>query len=296
MNQTQNMSAVNIRQSADGLAQGFTELLAEARQLAANISLGAHGRRRAGMGEEFWQYRAAVDTDAVGDIDWRRSARSDAHFVRQQEWQNTQSVHIWADRGGSMAFRSNEKLPLKMERANVLALALSILLTKAGEKVGLLDLADPARQGVGHVDILAAALIRTNLEDDFLAPPKKEMKQGQKAVFISDFLGDWEEIFDGLSHAAHQNVDGYIVQVLDPVEQDFPFKGRTVLLSMNNQHKFETMRAQSLRKEYQQKLAERKAALQQLSKRTGWRYSCHTTNASATPQLLWLSQALGGIA
>ncbi len=296
MNQAQNTSAITTRRDAEGLAQGFAELLAEARQLAANISLGAHGRRRAGVGEDFWQYRAAVDTDAVRDIDWRRSARSDAHFVRQQEWQNTQSVHIWADRGGSMAFRSDDSLPLKLERANVLALALSILLAKAGEKVGLLDLADPARQGLGQVDRLASALVRTNLSDDFSVPPKKEMKQGQKAVFMSDFLGDWTEIFEGLSHAAHQNVDGYIVQILDPVEQDFPFKGRTVLLSMNNQHKFETMRAQSLREEYQEKLAERQAALQQLSKRTGWRYSCYTTNTPATPQLLWLYQALGGVA
>jgi len=199
LNQTPNISAVNIRQNADELAQGFAELLAEARQLAANISLGAHGRRRAGVGEEFWQYRAAVDTDAVRDIDWRRSARSDAHFVRQQEWQNTQSVHIWADRGGSMNFRSKDDLPLKMERANVLALAISILLAKAGEKVGLMDIADPARQGVGHVDTLAAALSQTALHNDFSIPPKKEMKQGQKAVFISDFLGDWEAVFEGFA-------------------------------------------------------------------------------------------------
>ncbi len=296
MNQTQNMSAVAIRQSADGLAQSFAELLAEARQLAANISLGAHGRRRAGVGEEFWQYRVAVDTDAVRDIDWRRSARSDAYFVRQQEWQNTQSVHIWVDRGASMAFRSGDALPMKMERANILGLALGILLAKAGEKVGLLDLAEPARQGIGHMDTLASALIHTSLDQDFCVPPKKEMKQGQKAVFLSDFLGDWDEIFENLSHAAHQNVDGYIMQVLDPAEETFPFKGRTVLLSMNNQHKFETMRAQSLREEYQEKLAERKAALQQLSKRTGWRYTCHVTNTPATPQLMWLYQALEGTA
>ena len=93
------------------------------------------------------------------------------------------------------------------------------------------------------------------------------MKQGQKAVFISDFLGDWDHIFKSLSYAANQNVNGYLVQVLDPVEEDFPFRGRTVLFSMNEGHKFETLRAQSLRDEYREKLAERKAALQQLSQK-----------------------------
>ena len=293
MNQTVNISVQNTRHDADHLAHGFAALLADAHQLAASISHGAHGRRRSGAGEEFWQYRAAVDTDAIRDIDWRRSARSDDHFVRQHEWQNTQSVHLWVDRGASMLFRSEDSLPMKAQRAAVLGLSIAILLAKAGEKIGLTDLADPPRQGIAQIDMMAAALAQTHPDQEFCAPARKAMKQGQKAVFISDFLGDWDQVFDSLTYAANQNVDGYLVQVLDPVEQGFPFKGRTVLFSMNGAHKFETLRAQSLRDEYRKKLAERKAALQQLAQKTGWRYCCHQTDAAATVPLMWLYQALG---
>lgn len=292
MNQVPDISALNTRQDAEHLAQGFAALLADARQLAASISHGAHGRRRSGAGEEFWQYRAAADTDTVRDIDWRRSARSDDHFVRQHEWQNTQSVHLWVDRAASMLFRSQDTVPTKVHRATVLGLSISILLAKAGEKVGLIDLIDPPKHGNVQIEKMAVALARTPLDQEFGVPVKKEMKQGQKAIFISDFLGDWDQIFDGLSYAANQNVDGCLVQILDPVEEDFPFKGRTILFSMNEGHKFETLRAQSLRDEYHDKLSERKAALQQLSKNTGWRYTNHQTDVPATTPLMWLYQTI----
>lgn len=293
MTQNTNISARKIRHGADHLAHGFAALLADAHQLAASVSHGAHGRRRSGAGDEFWQFRAAVETDAMRDIDWRRSARSDDHFVRQHEWQNTQSVHLWVDRGASMLFSSQDNLPIKAQRAAVLGLSVAILLAKAGEKVGLTDLSDLPRQGLAQIDMMAASLADAFPDQEFCAPARKEMKQGQKAVFISDFLGDWDQIFESLSYAADQNVDGYLVQVLDPVEQDFPFKGRTVLFSMNGAHKFETLRAQSLRDEYRAKLAERKAALQQLAQKTGWRYCCHQTSAPATVPVMWLYQALG---
>jgi len=286
------ITAVSTRFEAEHLAKGLAALLAGAHQLAASISHGAHGRRRSGAGEEFWQYRAAVDSDAVRDIDWRRSARSDDHFVRQHEWQNTQSMDLWVDRGASMLFRSQNNLPAKAERAVVLGLAVSILLEKAGEKIGLTDIADAPKTGLTQIEKMAASLVHTLPDQEFSIPARKEMKQGQKAVFISDFLGDWDQISDGLSYAANQNVDGYLLQVLDPVEEDFPYRGRTVLLSMNRVHKFETLRAQSLRDEYREKLAERQDALQRLARITGWQYCCHLTNAPAITPLMWLYRAL----
>lgn len=294
MTRTPDIPVLETRQDAEHLAQNFADLLADAHQLAASISLGSHGRRRAGAGEEFWQYRAAVATDALRDIDWRRSARSDDHFIRQHEWQNTQSMHLWVDRGASMLFRSQKTLPLKARRASVLGLSISILLAKAGEKIGLTDLADPPKQGIVQIEKMAAALALLSPDLEFAVPARKLMKQGQKAVFISDFLGDWDRIVESLSYAANQDVDGYLLQILDPVEEEFPYKGRTVLFSMNESHRFETLRAQSLRDEYREKLAARKAAMGQLSKQTGWHYCCHHTSAAPSIPLMWLYQALEG--
>jgi uncharacterized protein (DUF58 family) len=93
----------DLRTRAEALGQTLPPLLAEAEMLASTVMMGEHGRRRAGLGDEFWQYRPAHQGDSARMIDWRRSARSDAHFVREREWQAAQSVTIWVDPAKSMS-------------------------------------------------------------------------------------------------------------------------------------------------------------------------------------------------
>ncbi len=61
---------------AKGLAESLPDLLIEARRVAHTILAGWHGRRRAGPGETFWQFRPYVSGEPANGIDWRRSARS----------------------------------------------------------------------------------------------------------------------------------------------------------------------------------------------------------------------------
>ena len=130
-------SPTALRARAEELAAALPPLLAEAEHLASTVMMGEHGRRRAGMGDEFWQYRPATPGDPARRIDWRRSARSDAHFVREKEWQAAQSVLLWVDHSKSMLFTGSKNRPDKSERARLLALALAVLLNRGGERVGL---------------------------------------------------------------------------------------------------------------------------------------------------------------
>jgi hypothetical protein len=97
------LSTPDLRARAEALGQTLPPLLAEAEMLASTVMLGEHGRRRAGLGDEFWQYRPAHQGDSARMIDWRRSARSDTHFVQEREWQAAQSVTIWIDPAKSTA-------------------------------------------------------------------------------------------------------------------------------------------------------------------------------------------------
>ena len=294
MSQNPAISPADLRHDAEALAAGFPELLAHAQQLAATISLGHHGRRRAGQGDEFWQYRAAVAGDHLRDIDWRRSARSDAQFVRQMEWQNLQSVHLWVDSAASMTYRADKKLDSKGERARLLGLATAILLSKAGEAVGLMRDPEPPMHGRGQLNKIALHLVVADNQDDYGKPPAKEMGRGNQALFLSDFLGDWTGLVEALSRAADQQVEGALVQILDPSEEEFPFDGRTIFESMARVLRFETRRARAIREDYLARLAERKAALEALARRTGWLYTCHHTDSSAQTALLWIYNSLAG--
>lgn len=280
-----------LRADAEALASPLPALLAEAEHLATAVLLGEHGRRRAGLGDTFWQYRPAQDHDEVRNIDWRRSGRSDATFVQDKEWQIAQSVILWVDQAASMRFASTDDLPTKATRARTLALATAILLIRGGERVGLTGLRAPPRRGEAQLEKLAA-LLSNDDTTDYGMPESQGMLPHSRAVFVSDFLDDITPIQDALTRAADRGVRGVILQVLDPQEEAFPFDGRTIFESMTGQIKHETLKAGDLRDRYLTRLAERKDLLSTLARATGWQFTTHHTNTTATQALLWLYQAL----
>src|SRR5271165_6276507 len=110
------------------LAATMPRLMLEARRVAATVIHGLHGRRRAGSGENFWQYRRFVSGEPANQVDWRRSARDDHLYVREREWEAAHTVWIWPDRSASMQFASPLVSQTKLDRALVMAFALGQLL------------------------------------------------------------------------------------------------------------------------------------------------------------------------
>ncbi len=155
---TQAAPSASLRARSEAEAARLPALLALARHLAGSVLLGQHGRRRAGLGDDFWQYRPVQEGDQRRQIDWRRSARSDTEFVREREWQIAQTVMMWVDGAASMRFSSDKNLPQKADRAQLLALAAAILLDRGGERVGLTGHALPPRRGAAQIARLAGML------------------------------------------------------------------------------------------------------------------------------------------
>jgi len=281
-----------LRARAEGLAEALPPLLAEAEHLAQAVLLGEHGRRRAGTGDEFWQYRPAHAGDEARMIDWRRSGRSDSHFVREREWQAAQSVLIWVDDAASMGFSGGPDHPTKVARGSVLAMALAVLLTRGGERVGLPASGLPPRRGPLQLLRIAEALSVDPAETDYGAPETRGMPAHARAAFFSDFMGDLAPVEAALAKAADRGVKGAMIQILDPTEEAFPFDGRTIFESMGGTLRHETLKAGDLRGRYLDRLAERKARLMDLARATGWHFSTHHTGESAQGALLWLYRAL----
>jgi uncharacterized protein (DUF58 family) len=283
----------DLRARAETLGQTLPPLLAEAEMLAATVMLGEHGRRRAGLGDEFWQYRPAHQGDSARMIDWRRSARSDAHFVREREWQAAQSVTLWVDPSRSMSFTGDKGRAPKADRAKLLALALAVLLLRGGERVGLAGMASP-RAGRTQMLRLAARLAGDEGAEDYGAPDTDGMVGHGRAVFLSDFLGDIAGVEAALARASDRGVRGALIQVLDPAEEEFPFSGRTIFESMGGSMRHETQQAGDLRERYLARLAERKDRLSTLARAVGWHFTTHHTGNSAQAALLWAYAALKG--
>ncbi len=287
------IQAAALKERAETLGQALPPLLAEAERLASAVMLGEHGRKRAGMGDEFWQYRPAYQGDPVRLIDWRRSARSDAQFVREREWQAAQSVTLWVDPAKSMTFSGDKARASKGDRAQVLALALAVLLLRAGERVGLAGAGLP-RAGRAHLWTMATTLAGSDADADFGTPSADDVASHGRVVFLSDFLGDLDPVEAALSRAAAKGARAIMIQCLDPAEEDFPFDGRTIFESMGGTMRHETLRAGDLRGRYLERLAARKARLQVLAGAVGGHFHTHHTGGSALPALLWAYRALEG--
>ncbi|SEK75736.1 DUF58 domain-containing protein [Pacificibacter marinus] len=283
----------DLRTRSEALAAPMPALLAEADHLAQTLMMGGHGRRRAGNGSEFWQYRPAQAGDPARAIDWRRSAQSDAVFVREKEWQAAQSVYFWCDQSASMQFTSLKNGTVKSDRGALLALSLSIVLMQGGERVALCHHDTPPRNGPQQLRRIAEGLCLP-LDAEHSAPDVSHFVPHAQAVFLSDFLGPIEPIEAALEAAANAGVRGALCQILDPAEEAFPYKGRTVFTSMNGRVSHETMRADDLQTRYKTRLNARKATLQNLAAQAGWQFICHHTDTPARVPLLWLYQALEG--
>src|SRR3954452_23064894 len=175
------------------LAQRLPRLVLEARRVAATLSHGIHGRRRAGVGETFWQFRPFVTGEAAQRIDWRRSARDDRLYVREREWEAAQNVWLWIDRSASMGYVSSLAQEPKVERALVLGMALADIFVNAGERVGLLGLmrAHASRQIAEKIAETIAA-DPSGLDDDL--PPRAPIGRFDEAILISDFLSPVDAI------------------------------------------------------------------------------------------------------
>src|SRR5438309_9534030 len=88
---------------ARSLAQTMPRLILEARRIAATVIHGLHGRKRAGPGENFWQYRRFLSGGPARRVDWRRSARDAHRYVREQEWEAAHTWGMWSERARSIA-------------------------------------------------------------------------------------------------------------------------------------------------------------------------------------------------
>ena len=285
-----------LRRDAEKISGALPPLLIEAEKLVATLLHGVHGRRRAGIGETFWQYRAAQPGDPQSLIDWRRSARSDRYFVRELEWEAAETALIWCDTGRSMDYRSDTVERSKGDRARLLALALSVLMVRGGERVGLLGTdAERPTTGEGQLQRIAAVLSTDGKErPEFATPPVAALPRAGKAVFLSDFMGPRTEVIPAIEHAAGHGIRGAYVQILDPAEEEFPFGGRTLFQSMGGSIRYETDQAVSLREAYRDRLAERRDALEAVAKRAGWSLILHRTDESPRKGLLALFNIISG--
>jgi uncharacterized protein (DUF58 family) len=286
-----------VRQASGGahaLAAQMPRLVLEARRVASTVIHGLHGRRRAGSGENFWQYRRFVSGEPAQNVDWRRSARDDHLYVREREWEASHTIWIWPDRSPSMAFASALAAGTKLDRALVVAFALAEVLVQGGERVGMPGLLRPtASRNV--IEKMAEAVLhdtggRASLPPSFAPSPLSEI------VVLSDLWAPIADVETTIAQLSATGASGHVVQIVDPAEESFPYSGRVEFIEPEGAGSVTAGRAETWRNDYQGLIARHRDAIRAATDLRSWSFAIHRTDRPATELLLALHARMGALA
>ena len=285
--------AAVARASGEGrtLAASMPRLILEARRVAATVIHGLHGRRRAGPGENFWQYRRFVSGEPASRVDWRRSARDDHLYVREQEWEAAHTVWIWPDRSPSMYFASSLARDSKLYRTLVIALALAEVLVEGGERVGIPSLMRPTGSR-NIIERIAQAIVvdrdeRTSLPPDFAPSPLAEV------VLLSDLWTDIGDVRRTITQLSGSGAHGHVIQIDDPAEETFPYWGRIEFIEPETGGRITAGRAETWRDDYIARVQRHRTEIRAETDRLGWSFIIHRTDRPASELLLALHARIG---
>ena len=275
------------------LSATMPRLILEARRVAATVIHGLHGRRRAGSGENFWQFRRFMSGEPSARVDWRRSARDDHLYVREREWEAAHTVWIWPDRSPSMVFASALVWETKLDRALVVGFALAEVLVEGGERVGIPGLMRPtATRNI--IERMAETIVHDPTERASL-PPSFAPSPQSEVVVLSDLWSPIADVKRTIAQLSANGAHGHVVQVVDPAEESFPFSGRVEFIDPEDGHSITVGRAEAWRAEYQARIERHRAEIRAETDRLGWSFIIHRTDRPASELLLALHTRMAAV-
>ena len=277
---------------AQARAALIPDCMVEAQRLANTVIAGWHGRRKRGIGENFWQFRPYVDGESLSRIDWRRSARDDHTYVRDREWEAAHTVWIWADLSPSMMYKSTFAAVSKESRALVLMLALAEILARSGERIGCPGIMEPiaARNAAER---LANALMHNAVTDGL--PETGMIRGNSEIVMIGDFLDPVADVMERLGPLARRGLRGHVIEIADPAEEMFPYTGRTEFTDPESGQKLTAGRAETLKDDYARAYLARRETLADNLRHLGWSFIAHRTDRLASEALVSVHAYLSGM-
>ncbi|WP_317993545.1 DUF58 domain-containing protein [Bartonella gliris] len=271
-------------------AAKMPDLLLHARRIANTLITGRHGQRKRGNGEKFWQFRSYVEGESITRIDWRRSARDEHTYLRENEWEKAQTVWIWTDQSASMHYCSRFSQISKGDHATILAFALALLLANSGDHIAIPNLMPPTMTS-NVIERMAFALTNHHTENPF--PDFSTITRFSHAIIISDFLDYPEKIIQYLTILSAKRVTAHLIEVADPAEEHFPYAGCTEFFDPETKEKRVLGKAENFRERYCKLYQARRQQLTDFCSRQGWTYHVSKTDRPLTEIIVQLANKIG---
>jgi uncharacterized protein (DUF58 family) len=241
----------------EGLARvGNMELVAK--QVVEGFLTGRHRSPYHGFSVEYLDHRSYTPGDDIRGLDWKILARTDKYHVKLFEDETNLRAHILVDCSKSMAFSSGGMT--KLAYASYLAAALSYLMLKQNDAVGLVLFDSEVRQHLPPkarptqfrriLELLDHSYSHEDTDvGQVLHDMAERIPRRGLVILISDLIDDEPKIADGLQHFRHNNHEVIVFHVMDDAELTFPYDRLTRFKDMEGAGRL-TANPKSLRNRY----------------------------------------------
>jgi uncharacterized protein (DUF58 family) len=236
-----------------------------------------------GRGIIFKDHRLYARGDDFRSIDWKIFARTDNLYVKTYEEERNLVVHVLVDYSASMNFG---KPFSKFDYAAMLGVGFAYLAMKGNEKFQFstfsdtIDIFQP-RRGMSQLASMVHYLNNTKTRGfsklkNAIVQYRKFIGSRSMIVLISDFLVDIDEIIETLYLLGKHEIK--VVQVLDPVEKSLGFTGDYFLQDSETKERLKTYISPRLRMQYQKKLDDHIAKIEETCNKLGINFFLVTTD------------------
>ncbi len=214
-----------------------------ARLVVEGFLTGLHKSPFHGFSAEFAEYRQYILGESVANIDWRVYAKSDRHYLKVFTEETNLRATILMDCSASMDFTADKSRLTKKSYASYLAAALTYLLLRQNDAVGMVTFDKEPLQMVParsmRKQLFQVLKILDKLPDgkatrlgNVLHRVAERIKRRGLIILFSDLMDDPETILDGLKHFRHRGHEVLVFQILDPREIDLDFSGEVEFESL----------------------------------------------------------------
>ncbi len=230
--------------------------------------------KKSGSGEDFWDFEKYNVGDSIKKIDWKRSSKQGELFIKNNESENANNIWFYVSKSGSMNYKNSKNVETKLERATLIGLIFLDVLLKSGEKVGVIGSELGLKKGHKNYITMASELIKKNKSQD------NRIRKNDIVFFISDFLENTEKIKTKLFDLSQTKFNGFLIQILDSSEVNFPFEGRNRFFDpISGLHKLFN-KSENMKITYKKRFKEHQEKLKVLCSKFGWKFVSNTTNES----------------
>ena len=281
-----------MRLKAEELSSQISTLHIKANRIANTIWEGMHVRNKDGVGDNFWQFRKYEYGDPAHLIDWKKTAKSNETFIQEKESQTLQNFVIWRDTSRSMNFSSAENIDTKLFRANLLTLALTIILSKSGENIVLNGSDSKLLKGSEAVNFISNN-INKQINNNYISTPNiDEIKNNSHVILIGDFLTNLEYTKKVIKQLSNRGINGIIIHIVDPAEKSFPYKGRINFNGLEEEQNILIGKAESVRSQYKKAIKLHFDNLEKLAISYSWKYFLVPSDSDANISIFNICNAL----